>query len=542
MHLSDYDLQQLDEEALGGLSEAAARALLLKILEDLIEARDRLNRNARNSSMPPSRQTPWEKPPIEGETATADEDVSSASQPEADDTTDQLEAAESEPKGPAGEPTSEPATQKPGGSASPLQASTEKRNPGKQPGALGVGRTQKLPISAEQTHAPDHCTICGVPLDESVPSRPYTGRYEIDLQAPDSGMSGIVLTNTKHIYLECECPDCGHWNRAQPGRAEAQEEWAVELTEWHLAGPMLVSFIVFLTTRMRLSRASTQELLSVWLGLDLSVGVINQCVHEAGRAVEPVVQEQIIPAVRAAEVVHADETSWSEHGALKWLWVFTCATASFFFVGSRQYWIVAHILGSMFDNWLMSDGYGAYRDFDRRLRCLTHIVRKAKGLVESLDRRAQGFGQEVLDLLYAIMESVQQARDGPPNAPLRQLYEQKLAELFKSCVFHATCGHGKTQELARELLNDWDTFWVVLDHPELPLTNNEAERALRHWVIARLISHGTRTSQGSRVFAYLASVIDTCRKRATNPWIYLAEVIKQRRKELPAPALPVLAA
>ena len=43
------------------------------------------------------------------------------------------------------------------------------------------------------------------------------------------------------------------------------------------------------------------------------------------------------------------------------------------------------------------------------------------------------------------------------------------------------------------LLNDWDTFWVVLDHPELPLTSNEAERALRHWVIARRIGMGTRT-------------------------------------------------
>ena len=35
----------------------------------------------------------------------------------------------------------------------------------------------------------------------------------------------------------------------------------------------------------------------------------------------------------------------------------------------------------------------------------------------------------------------------------------------------------------RELLDDRDTFWVVLNHPELPLTNNSAERALRHWVM-----------------------------------------------------------
>jgi transposase len=58
-------------------------------------------------------------------------------------------------------------------------------------------------------------------------------------------------------------------------------------------------------------------------------------------------------------------------------------------------------------------------------------------------------------------------------------------------------------------LNNWDTFWVVLDHPGLPLTPNEAERALRHWGIARCI--GTRTPQGTRAFALLASVIETCR-------------------------------
>jgi hypothetical protein len=53
------------------------------------------------------------------------------------------------------------------------------------------------------------------------------------------------------------------------------------------------------------------------------------------------------------------------------------------------------------------------------------------------------------------------------------------------------------------LLNDRDTFWVVLDHPELPLTNNAAERALRHRVIARRISYETRNRQGSRAFTLL---------------------------------------
>ncbi len=72
----------------------------------------------------------------------------------------------------------------------------------------------------------------------------------------------------------------------------------------------------------------------------------------------------------------------------------------------------------------------------------------------------------------------------------------------------------------------------------LPLTNNEAEQALRHWVIARRLSHGTRTAQGSRAFALLATVIETCRKRNVCPWKYLAEVIAARRRGQDAPAFP----
>jgi len=85
---------------------------------------------------------------------------------------------------------------------------------------------------------------------------------------------------------------------------------------------------------------------------------------------------------------------------------------------------------------------------------------------------------------------------------------------------------------------DWVAIWAVLDDPSLPLINNEAERALRHWVISRRISFGTRTPQGTRAFALLASVIETCRKRQVSPWLYIAEVVAKRRKANPAPPLP----
>jgi hypothetical protein len=257
--------------------------------------------------------------------------------------------------------------------------------------------------------------------------------------------------------------------------------------------------------------------------------------------VEPVVQEQLIAEVRASDLLHADETSWFEHGTLLWLWVFTSATTTVFTIGKRSKAVLLSILGPLFNGWLMSDGYGAYRELDNRLRCLAHLKRKARGLQESLDLEGQRFGKEVLNTLKAVMDSVYAAREGPSPTALRQQHAEDLNALWRLCRAHADARHEKTRALARELLNDFETFWVTLDHPELPLTNNVAERALRHWVIARRIGHGTRTTQGSRTVALLASVIETCRQRDHSPWAFIAETLTLRRQGQPAPILPAAA-
>jgi hypothetical protein len=68
--------------------------------------------------------------------------------------------------------------------------------------------------------------------------------------------------------------------------------------------------------------------------------------------------------------------------------------------------------------------------------------------------------------------------------------------------------------------------------------NNDAERALRHAVIARRISFGTRTDEGSRFYAAALSIIDTCRKRGADPWAYACSLIAAARASLPLPAIP----
>ena len=114
-----------------------------------------------------------------------------------------------------------------------------------------------------------------------------------------------------------------------------------------------------------------------------------------------------------------------------------------------------------------------------------------------------------------------------------------LARLTRVCHLGKKVEHTKLQALAKEILNDWDAVVAFVKNPELPPTNNEAERALRHAVIARQIGFGTRTSEGSLAYSSLLSVIETCRLREINPGTYIAEVLALARLGLSPPPFPV---
>jgi hypothetical protein len=528
VYLSDFDLQQFDEQKLTALPAEQKDALLVKLLWDLKDARERLKANSQTSSRPPRSDPPWHGQDSAGEELEVAEDGGGERESEAEVSAAST-AAEAEPSevaAPAAETTL----------ASTADATPKKA--GRQGGAPGHSRQVSLPVSATVNHAPANCACCGQALEPTeVIAR--TGLYVLEIETdPGAGLRGLQVRHEKHLYGEITCR-CGHINRSEPGRCPTDPLWTVGLTEWHLVGPLLVSLLVCLSHRLHLSRRRIQECLRDWLGIELSTSTINQCLQEAGRAVEPI-EEQLVEELQQATLAYADETPWKEWGRLLWLWVIITPTICLYFIGYRSKEILAHVFGEGFVGWLMSDGYQVYRQFQKRLRCWAHLLRKAQGLKQSLNAEARAFGQATHDLLSDLMAAIYQAREGPP-VDLTPRFRDRLDAFRRLCEQHRDSAHEKTRALAREFLNDWEAVWIVVAHPYLPLTNNEAERALRHWVIARLLSQGTRTEQGSRAFALLASVIDTCRRRNLLPWPYLAKVIAERRKGNVAPPLPAAA-
>ena len=284
------------------------------------------------------------------------------------------------------------------------------------------------------------------------------------------GQPGIVVTNTKHIFHEMDCP-CGHHNRMAPYEAMPDVNWPkTTIAEWRLVGPRFASMIVLLSKRFRNSRRLIREFLFCFLGIELSVGTIDQTIHEAGRSVAPL-EEELIHDLEEAALAYVDETSWKEAGVLKWLWVFRALTVVFFMVGKRDRSIFSKLLlNGRFKGIVMSDGWVVYREYANRLRCWAHLIRKARGLSESYHTKAADVGLQILALFTTFQNAIYAAREQPaqPLGTLIKQHENDIEALKALCIVSRDSTHDKLRAFARELLADWDIILCQIKDPSLP--------------------------------------------------------------------------
>jgi IS1 family transposase len=243
----------------------------------------------------------------------------------------------------------------------------------------------------------------------------------------------------------------------------------LHLKEHVLIGPMLATFIASLSVRYRLSRVKIQEFLWDWAGVKLSIGSLDRSIREAGFACRPVV-EALIEELQAAELLHIDEIPWYESGRLCWLWVALSHLSVIFFIGPRTKERLLQVISTAFVGWLVTAGYGAYRWYDHRQRCLAHLIRKALAFSQAIDAEARQLGQWLLEEMRELIHALATAgHDDPDDPGTRRL--QQVALLATASE------HPKLKALAKEILNDWQAVVAFVSHPHLPVTLSGAENS-----------------------------------------------------------------
>jgi hypothetical protein len=107
-----------------------------------------------------------------------------------------------------------------------------------------------------------------------------------------------------------------------------------------------------------------------------------------------------------------------------------------------------------------------------------------------------------------------------PSEPAKERLSKAFDALFSRTTGYGDLDHriALTREKKAQLL-------AVLDYPEIPLHNNEAEQAVREYVVKLKISNGTRTEGGTNAWDVYLSVLGTCRKLGVNFYRYVLDRI-----------------
>src|SRR3954471_11830852 len=150
----------------------------------------------------------------------------------------------------------------------------------------------------------------------------------------------------------------------------------------------------------------------------------------------------------------------SSTAAWPWLWVALSSTTAIFHIGSRQGGEIRDLIGDAFLGWLVSDGYGAYRKFKKRQRCLAHLIRKGVALAGGLNPQGAHFGAWLLREVRGLIHEVAEGTGARIINPI-------LARLKRACKRHRDDEADKVRALAREVLNDWTAITAFVTNPDL---------------------------------------------------------------------------
>lgn len=356
--------------------------------------------------------------------------------------------------------------------------------------------------TARVEHALAHCPDCGTPLAGGSVKR--TREVIEVVPAP--------ATVTAHLYLERCCPGCGR-------RVTPAVELAGQVVGRSRLGVGLLSLIATLRSEWRLPIGAIQAYLASVHDLRLSVGAICGALGQVARAGTATVA-QTLASIRASPVVHADETGWREAGVNRYLWSFSTPTARYYTFGRREKGIVDQVLGADFSGVLVSDFYAAYDHYPGvQQKCWVHLLRDIHALVHQHpdDGALQQWAATVHDLYTrAVATAAVTTADEEARRQARWRLQSDLHALCQPYLDPASTAPQAL--LCRRIEKYLHALFVFVLIPDVPADNNPAERSVRHEVIGRKISGGTRSSHGTQTRMTLATLFGTWRVQGRNPY------------------------
>ena len=351
----------------------------------------------------------------------------------------------------------------------------------------------------------DKCPDCHNPLPKTV--QEWRSRVVTDIPAH------IQATNTLYKIPRKYCRHCD---------ALVEPEVPNVLPHARL-GLNLMLLVMYLKLGLRLPCEKIVDFLSTAYGVKISDGGVVFILKQLAGAFGPY-YSLLENLVKMARVKHTDSTSWRISGKNYFAWVFISAGVVLYKIRKRNNHKVGLTLFGRCQkgNVLCVDRHSALRTLAEKAGfmlqlCWAHILQDTKELAECFGSEGK-YVHEKLKEIYALAKG------------LNHKGTAEQVEQLQGMIFELTQRHYKHKTIWRFVnalfYRDVENLFRFVTDPEIPSTNNVSERELRHLVLMRKNSNGSRSQRGAAATAMLTSIIQTLRFRKENVLLGLQNILK----------------
>lgn len=353
---------------------------------------------------------------------------------------------------------------------------------------------KKTDITAHTSFPVDTCPDCG----EVLTGKETIIRYVVDIPLPKKTVEEQSIGRGR-------CPCCG--------KTISGKEIPPQVS---VLGENVRLYVLFAITVLGQTFEKVKTHLQTMHDFPISDGEIANILEQGHRRLLPE-KKHIEAVLQAAAITHYDETGYpvqaGEIGNFAWIRTNATGPETLFLLGrTRGKGNAEEIRGPPSDQVAVSDDFASYDHlFLRHQLCWAHPLRKFRDLArsEALSPTQRGQCQLFYERFKELYAAVTLAVTSPLTGKERQEATAALLSRIDALMTPDANDLSKLATLKQTFLLHKKKYLVCVEIPGVPMTNNQAERRLRHLVIKRLLSFGSRTQKGAEAMETLFSVLFT---------------------------------